>query len=312
MQHLLSLRQTSAETIRQILDMATRFKSDSDTKPALAGRTICLLFYENSTRTRVSFEKAARRLGATVISVSAASSSVTKGESLKDTVATLQAEGVDVIVLRHPSSGAPAQAARYFNGAVINAGDGCHEHPTQGLLDLFTIREFKLLENLTVALVGDILHSRVARSNIWGLTKLGATVRLVGPPTLIPPGADRLPVQVFYNMADGLQGVDVVMTLRMQTERMSQGLVPSRTEYARLFQVNELTLDYTLSEDYWGEVEPRCLVMHPGPMNRGVEINDDVADGTNSVILNQVGNGVPVRMAALLYAFDEVPAGALA
>ena len=289
-----------------IIETAVDLKAMVNPKPVLAGKTICTLFYEASTRTRISFEQAARKLGASVVSVAASSSSISKGESLKDTVCTLKAEGIDAIVLRHPSSGAPKFASTYFNGPILNAGDGCHEHPTQALLDLLTIKENKgRIEGLTVALVGDILHSRVARSNIWGLSKLGAIVRLVAPPTLMPPAADTLPVETYHDLSDGLHGADVVMTLRMQTERMHQGLIPSIAEYARLFQINELSLDYTLSEALWGQVAPNCLVMHPGPMNRGVEISDDAADGPNSVILAQVANGIPIRMAALMYAFGE-------
>jgi aspartate carbamoyltransferase catalytic subunit len=289
-----------------IIETAVDLKAMVNPKPVLAGKTICTLFYEASTRTRISFEQAARKLGASVVSVAASSSSISKGESLKDTVCTLKAEGIDAIVLRHPSSGAPKFASTYFNGPILNAGDGCHEHPTQALLDLLTIKENKgRIEGLTVALVGDILHSRVARSNIWGLSKLGATVRLVAPPTLMPPEAESLPVETYHDLSDGLHGADVVMTLRMQTERMHQGLIPSIAEYARLFQINELSLDYTLSEALWGQVAPNCLVMHPGPMNRGVEISDDAADGPNSVILAQVANGIPIRMAALMYAFGE-------
>jgi aspartate carbamoyltransferase catalytic subunit len=252
------------------------------------------LFYENSTRTRTSFEMAAKIMSAEAINIAVAQSSVSKGESLKDTLLTLQALKADCIVMRHSASGAAEFAASHLSIPVINAGDGRHEHPTQGLLDMLTIRQHRGdLKGLTVAIVGDILHSRVARSNIWGLTKLGAAVRLVGPRTLLPPDADRLPVQVFDNLRDGLEGVDVVNVLRIQLERMEKGLLPSLREYSRLFGISVASLK---------AARPDVLVLHPGPMNRGVEISADVADGKfgiQSAVQEQVTNGVAVRMAVL-------------
>src|SRR5579871_3614561 len=298
MKHLISLRETSAADIRSLLDTAAVFKEIVERPvkkvPTLRGRAMITLFYENSTRTRTSFEMAAKIMSAEAINIAVAQSSVSKGESLKDTLLTLQALKADCIVMRHSSSGAAQFAAEHVSIPVINAGDGRHEHPTQGLLDLLTIRQHKgELSGLTVAIVGDIMHSRVARSNVWGLTKLGATVRLVGPRTLLPPDADRLPVQVYDNLRTGLEGADVVNVLRLQTERMEKGLLPSLREYSRLFVVSVASLK---------AAKPDVLVMHPGPMNRGVEISADVADGkygVHSAIEEQVTNGIAVRMAVL-------------
>ncbi|HLK56892.1 MAG TPA: aspartate carbamoyltransferase catalytic subunit [Chthonomonadaceae bacterium] len=298
MKHLLALRETSAENMRYLLDSAAVFKEilarPVKKVPTLRGRIMVTLFYENSTRTRTSFELAAKIMSAEAINIAVAQSSVAKGESLKDTVLTLQSLKADCIVMRHYASGAAQFAADHLQSSVINAGDGRHEHPTQGLLDLFTIRQNKgEIEGLTVAIVGDILHSRVARSNIWGLTKLGAKVRLVGPRTLLPPDADRLPVEVYDNLRTGLEGADVVNVLRLQTERMEKGLLPSLREYSRLFGVSVASLK---------AAKPDVLVMHPGPMNRGVEISADVADGkygVHSAIEEQVTNGIAVRMAVL-------------
>jgi len=270
--------------------------------PALRGKTLVTLFYETSTRTRTSFELAAKALGADVISIAAAASSVQKGESLIDTVRTIQALGAQVLVMRHSSSGAPYLVARQVEMNVINAGDGWHAHPTQGLLDLYTMRShLGDPQGKRVVIVGDIAHSRVARSNIWGLTTVGAEVVVCGPPTLLPYGLrprERCtesplalpPVQVETNLDHAIEGADVVMALRLQKERMAGGLLPSLREYARLYQVNEERL---------ARAKPGALVMHPGPMNEGVEISPGVAHSAQSVIEEQVTNGVAVRMAVL-------------
>ena len=298
MKHLLTLRETSAAEIQYLLDTATALKEilgrPVKKVPTLRGRAVITCFYENSTRTRTSFEMAAKIMSAEAINIVVSQSSVAKGESLKDTLLTLQALKADCIVMRHGSSGAAEFAAQHLQIPVINAGDGRHEHPTQGLLDMFTIRQYKgELSGLTVAIVGDILHSRVARSNIWGLTQLGAKVRIVAPRTLLPFDADRLPVTVYDNLKEGLEGADVVNVLRLQTERMDKGLLPSLREYSRLFGISPTSLKYA---------KPDALILHPGPMNRGVEISADVADskhGIQSAIEEQVTNGVAVRMAVL-------------
>jgi aspartate carbamoyltransferase catalytic subunit len=259
------------------------------------------LFYENSTRTRTSFEMAAKIMSAEAINIAVSQSSVVKGESLKDTLLTLQALKADCIVMRHSASGTPQFAAEQLRIPVINAGDGRHEHPTQGLLDMLTIQQHKGdLNGLTVAIVGDLTHSRVARSNIWGLTKMGASVRLIGPRTLLPPEAACLPVTIYDDLRAGLEGADVVNVLRLQTERQEKGLLPSLREYSRLFGVTVNSLRAAKSD---------VLVLHPGPMNRGVEISADVADGAfgiRSAIEEQVTNGVAVRM-AVLYLLMSVP-----
>jgi len=260
--------------------------------PILRGKSICTLFYENSTRTRTSFELAAKIMSADTTSISVAGSAINKGESFKDTLLTLEAMGVDLFVIRHGASGSPHFAAQTVSSHVINAGDGMHEHPTQGLLDMLTILENKhSFEGKKIVIVGDILHSRVARSNMWGLSKMGAEVRLCGPATLLPAEIDKLPVKVFTNLDEALEGADVVNILRIQLERMDRGFFPSIREYSRLFGI---------SKDRLAKCKPDVLVMHPGPMNRGVEIAPDVADGQYSVITDQVTNGVAVRM-ALLY-----------
>ncbi len=292
-QDILGLETMSAAEIGFILDQAGEFlpilSRPIKKAPALRGRWVCLLFYEASTRTRVSFEMAAKILSADAANVAAATSSVTKGESLRDTLLTLQAMGADLIVMRHGSSGAPQYAAQVLDIPVINAGDGAHEHPTQGLLDLFTLRREKgHIAGLTVAIVGDILHSRVARSNLWGLTKLGATVRLVGPATLLPPPFEMDGVERFTRLEPALDGADVVYTLRIQKERQDSGLLPSFREYSRLYGINLARLKLCA---------PDVTVMHPGPMNRGLEIAAEVADSDYSVITDQVTNGVAVRMA---------------
>ena len=259
--------------------------------PTLRGRTVVNLFYEDSTRTRISFEAAAKRLSADVINFSAKGSSVAKGESLKDTALTLQAMGADAVVVRHSASGAPHRLARWVSGSVINAGDGSHEHPTQALLDAFTMRRrLGRLEGLRVAIVGDILHSRVARSNVWLLRTLGAEVTLVAPPTLLPVAVDGWPCSVSYDFDAVLPGSDVVMMLRVQHERMSDAFFPSVREYSRR---------YGLDGDRMALLPDHAIVMHPGPMNRGVEIAADVADSARSTIVEQVTNGVSVRMAVL-------------
>ncbi len=262
--------------------------------PTLRGKTIITLFYESSTRTRVSFELAAKNLGADVVNLSATTSSITKGESLIDTLATLQSLGADTLVMRHPHSGAPNIAAQYSKASIINAGDGWHAHPTQALLDLYTIRAHRgSLNGLKVVIIGDIKHSRVARSNIWGLTIMGAEVTVCCPFTLLPAGLNEEPhhfprVDIQPNIELALEGADVVMTLRLQVERQQSGLLPSLREYIRLYQLNSSRLKKAKAE---------ALVMHPGPVNEGVEISPEVAHGPRSVIAEQVTNGVAVRMA---------------
>lgn len=293
---LLGLRELTPEEINLVLDTAIPMKDIIGRKikktPTLRGRSVITLFYENSTRTRSSFDLAAKFLSADTVGVAASSSSVAKGESLRDTGLTLTSMGVDVVVIRHPASGAAEYLAKCVPAAVINAGDGTHEHPTQALLDMFTIREKKgSFAGLKVAIVGDILHSRVARSNIWGLTKMGAEVRVVGPATLMPPDVEQMGAKVYTQLEAALEGVDVVNVLRIQLERQQQGLFPSIREYSKLYGINQRRLEVT---------KPDALIMHPGPMNRGVEIDAQVAYGRRSVINEQVTNGVAVRM-ALLY-----------
>jgi aspartate carbamoyltransferase catalytic subunit len=294
--HLLSMHDLTADDVVRILDTAGSFREVGTRVikkvPALRGRTVVNFFLENSTRTRISFELAAKRLSADVINFSASGSSVAKGESLKDTALTLQAMGADAIVIRHSSSGSPLQLTRWVEGHVLNAGDGTHEHPTQGLLDLYTMRE-KLgrLDGLQVAIVGDVLHSRVARSLSFGLVKMGADVTLCGPPTLIPPDAPAWGVHVNYDIDSLLPKLDVCYILRVQRERQRLEYFPSVREYARLFGLTSARADM---------LPAHALIMHPGPMNRGVEIDSDVADLPESVIEEQVTNGIAIRM-ALLY-----------
>ena len=290
--HLRSAADLDAATATLILDtageMAALAGREVKKLPTLRGRTVVNLFYEDSTRTRISFEAAAKRLSADVINFSAKGSSVSKGESLKDTALTLQAMGADAVVIRHPASGAPHRLSSWVDGSVINAGDGTHEHPTQALLDAYTMRSrLGKLEGLRVAIVGDVLHSRVARSNVLLLATLGAKVTLVGPPTLIPlwPGAD-----VSYDLDSVLPDVDVVMMLRVQTERMQDSYFPSAREYSRR---------YGLDAPRMRRLPEHAIVMHPGPMNRGMEIAPEVADSTRSTIVEQVANGVSARMAVL-------------
>lgn len=293
--HLLGLEDMRRDEILDILDTATSFREVLDRPikrvPALQGVTTCNAFFEASTRTRLSFELAEKRLSADSINFASAGSSVSKGETLTDTVRNIEAMRVDLVVMRHGSSGAPVFLARNIDGHVINAGDGQHEHPTQGLLDLYTMREITgRLEGLRVTIVGDIAHSRVARSNIWGLKAVGAHVTLLGPTTLMPVEIERTGVRVATRVEDGLDGADIVYVLRLQLERMQGGFLPSLREYARVWGITRERL---------GVCAPGVRVMHPGPMNRGVEIASDVADGPESVILDQVTNGVAVRMAVL-------------
>lgn len=292
---LLTLEELSADQIGLILDTASSFKEVSTRSvkkvPALRGRTVVLFFHEPSTRTRISFELAAKRLSADILNVQAASSSLVKGETLIDTLKTLEAMTIDAIVVRHKSSGVPQMLASVTPATVINAGDGSHEHPTQGLLDLFTMREQKgKIAGLTVTIVGDITHSRVARSNIHALNKMGAKVRVCAPPTLLPMGIEKMGVTVFHDINKALEGTDVVYVLRLQLERQKNNLFPTIREYSQIFGVTTERLKRAKKD---------AIVMHPGPMNRGVEISSGVADGPQSVIDDQVTNGVAVRMAVL-------------
>ena len=297
--NLLEIRGMSADEITHILDTAESFREVSEREikkvPTLRGRTIINLFFEPSTRTRTSFEIAGKRLSADVINISSSSSSVTKGETLLDTARNLEAMSPDLIVIRHPSAGAPHQLARICRASIVNAGDGSHEHPTQALLDALTIRQRKGdFKNLRVAILGDILHSRVARSNAHLLTTLGASVALAGPGTLAPPGFASLVegdlLRVERKIEDAIEGADVVMVLRIQRERQDKAFLPSMREYAVHFGLNGKRLALA---------KPDVIVMHPGPMNRGIEIASDVADGASSLILDQVANGLAVRMAVL-------------
>lgn len=295
--HLLSIREMKVEDLRHLLWLSDEMKSawvSGKGLPSLKGKVVGMMFMENSTRTRVSFEQAARRLQLDTTTFGVLGSSMSKGESLKDTVLTLMHEGIDALVMRHQSSGAPYLAAKCFHGPVINAGDGMHEHPTQALADAMTIREHKgKIEGLKVTIVGDVLHSRVARSNVWLLSRLGADVHLVGPRTLMPRYPGKFPATMHYELAPALDGADVVMALRLQRERMGQGLISSLGEYASMYQINQRTLSYAKSN---------CLVMHPGPMNRGLEFDDRVPDGVHSVIHQQVENGIYVKMAVFAWA----------
>lgn len=293
---LLTIDDLSVEEIELILTTAESLKevSGRDIKkvPALRGKTIVNLFFEPSTRTRTSFELAAKRLSADVINFSPSTSSIVKGETLIDTARNIESMQADIIVLRHSSPGAAEHLARFVQSSVINAGDGWHEHPTQALLDLYTIKEKKeKIEGLTIVIVGDVAHSRVARSNIAVLNKLGAHVRVVAPPTMLPSCVERLGVNVFYRFEDALIGADAIMMLRLQRERLGQALLPSLREYATLFCLTAARLKLA---------KPEAIVMHPGPLNRGIEISPEVADSSAAVILDQVTNGVSVRM-ALMY-----------
>jgi len=292
---LVGLENMSAVQLKAILDTAEPFKEISERRikkvPVLRGKTIVNLFFEASTRTRISFEFAEKRLSADTVNISASGSSVQKGETLVDTARNLEAMRIDMVVIRHGSSGAAQFLADRIPSNVVNAGDGRHEHPTQGLLDLLTIRDHRgRIEGLKVCIVGDVLHSRVARSNIYGLLAMGAEVGVCGPPTLMPPAMEELGVQVFTHVDEAIQWADVLNVLRLQLERMEGGYVPSLREYNRIWGVSNARLE---------KAERDLLILHPGPMNRGVEIDSDVADGPHSVILNQVTNGVAVRMAVL-------------
>lgn len=292
---LLEIKGLGREEINYFLDTAESFKEvtgrDIKKVPTLRGKTVVNLFFEPSTRTRTSFELAAKRLSADVINFSVSTSSVTKGETLLDTARNIEAMRSDFIVIRHPASGAPHLLAQQLKSSVINAGDGFHEHPTQALLDLFTIREKKGgIDGLKVVIVGDITHSRVARSNIYGLTRLGANVCVVGPPALIPVDIESTGVSVYYNLTEAIKDADVIMVLRIQSERQGKNYFPGLREYARLFCLTSEKLRYAKDD---------VMVMHPGPINRGIEIAPEVADGLSSVILEQVTNGIAVRMATL-------------
>lgn len=291
--HILGLEELTAEEITLVLDTAESMKevSERDVKkvPALRGVTVCNLFFEPSTRTRSSFEIAEKRLSADVLNFTSSQSSVVKGESLLDTARNIEAMGASMIVIRHPMSGAPWLLARELDSSIINAGDGSHEHPSQALLDLFTVRQIKRrIEGLRVVIVGDILHSRVARSNIWGFMKLGAEVRVVGPPTLVPKYIENIGVNAFFSLDQAIDEADVIIMLRIQKERQDSEYFPSLREYSRF---------YGLTREKLVRANKDVIVMHPGPINRGVELSSDIADGPGSVILEQVSNGIAVRMA---------------
>ena len=293
--HLLGLDGVSRDTITQILDLADHFKRVGQRKmkkvPALRGVMVCNFFVENSTRTRLSFEVAEKRLSADTINFSASTSSLKKGETLLDTVRNIQAMAPDIVVIRHWASGVPTLLTQHIDAAVVNAGDGWHEHPTQALLDMMTIREQKgRLDGLKVAIVGDITHSRVARSNIFGLKTMGADVHVAGPPTMVPTALDELGVSVHYRVEQAMEDADVVMMLRIQKERMGGDLFSDDREYFRFFGLTQERLQMAAKD---------AIVMHPGPINRGVEIASEVADGPHNVILDQVANGVATRMAVL-------------
>jgi aspartate carbamoyltransferase catalytic subunit len=293
--HLLDIESLSADDIVTVLDTAKAFKAVGERAikkvPALRGKTVVNLFVEPSTRTRISFELAAQRLTADVINFTAEASSLKKGETLKDTARNLEALNVDIIVMRHSASGAPHFLSRFLHASVINAGDGAHEHPTQALLDLFTIREMKgKIEGLNVTILGDILYSRVARSNIWALTKMGARVTLCGPATLVPRVFERMGCTVTYNVDEAIAGADIINLLRIQHERQRKTMFPSLGEYTSLFGLTKARL---------ARAKPTALIMHPGPINRGVEIDSEIADSVRSVIIDQVTNGLAVRMAVL-------------
>jgi aspartate carbamoyltransferase catalytic subunit len=293
--HLLDIQSLTGEEIVTVLDTARAFKAVGERAikkvPALRGKTVVNLFIEPSTRTRISFELAAQRLTADVINFSAEASSLRKGETLKDTARNLEALNADIIVIRHSASGAPHFLSRFLRASVVNAGDGAHEHPTQALLDAFTIREKKgKIEGLNVTILGDILYSRVARSNIWAMTKLGARVTLCGPATLVPRVFEQMGCRVTYDVEEAIADADIINLLRIQHERQRQTMFPSIGEYSSLFGLTQARLART---------KPEALIMHPGPINRGVEIDSEIADSSRSMILNQVTNGLAVRMAVL-------------
>jgi aspartate carbamoyltransferase catalytic subunit len=305
--HLLGLEELSKDEILRILDTADSFseisRRDRKKVPAMTGRIVFNLFFENSTRTRTSFSLAAKRLSADTQDFSASVSSLSKGETFIDTAKNIEAMGADVMVVRHPTPGAPHLLSRHVDASIINAGDGAHEHPTQGLLDLMTIRQKKgRIEGLTVALVGDIGHSRVARSNIWGLTKLGARVILCGPPTLVPKRLEGLGCEVAYHLDEILPECDVVNVLRIQFERAAGGSFPSIAEYSHFYGMTQARVE---------KARPGLLLLAPGPINRGVELTPEVADGPNSAILDQVTNGLAVRMAVLYLLSGRKDTGAM-
>ncbi len=298
-QHLLGIRHLEKHQIEELLELAADFKMKTlkgKAVPSLEGQVVGMLFFENSTRTRVSFEQAAYYLKMKTANFTSSGSSMSKGETLKDTILTLRYERLNGLVMRHKASGSASLAARFFGGPVINAGDGQHEHPTQALGDALTIMERRgPLKGQVVAIVGDVEHSRVARSNAWLLSTMGAEVRFVGPRTLIPSTMSLLPGTVYHELPAGVAGADVIICLRLQKERMLEGLLSSVGEYASLYQINRETLRYA---------KPDCLVMHPGPINRGVELDDLAADSERSAIHDQIENGVFVRMAALYWVFN--------
>jgi len=292
---LLGIEHLSVDEMTLILDTAASFKEVSTRPvkkvPALRGKTVVNLFFEPSTRTRASFELAEKRLSGDVLNFASSTSSVLKGETLLDTLANIEAMNVDVVIVRHSAAGAPHLLAAHSNASVVNAGDGAHEHPTQALLDLYTVRErLGKLDGIKIAMIGDIAHSRVARSNVWGFGKFGAEVWVCGPTTLLPPRIDEMGVNVTYRLEEALDDADVIYALRIQHERQRGGLLPTLREYIRMFSINRRTIQMA---------PPGALVMHPGPMNRNVELESEIADGPNNVILDQVTNGVAVRMAVL-------------
>lgn len=296
--NLIGIRYLEKDTIYDLINLASDFKARvraGQEVPSLAKKVVGMLFFENSTRTRVSFEQAAFYLGMRTSNFASGGSSMSKGETLKDTILTLRHERLDGLVMRHKSSGSPVLAARHFGGPVLNAGDGQHEHPTQALADALTIIERSgPIEGKKVAIVGDVEHSRVARSNAWLLEKLGARVTLVGPRTLMPASTSMMPGVFTYDLASGIEDADVIICLRLQKERMDSGMIGSTSEYANLYQINSETLKYA---------DPKCIVMHPGPINRGIEVDDATADGPSSAISDQIENGVFVRMASLYWCF---------
>ncbi len=302
--HILGISDLSAEDIIQVLKTAESMKvvSTRNVKkvPTLKGITVVNLFFEPSTRTRASFEIAEKRLSADVLNLSLDQSSVQKGETLLDTIRNLKSMGASIIVIRHPMSGAPWLLAKELDCSIINAGDGSHEHPSQALIDLFTVKEIKKnIKGLNVVIVGDILHSRVARSNIWGFNKLGANVSVVGPPTVIPEDITQLNVKKYYCIEDSLDGADVIIMLRIQRERQNRNLFPSMREYSKFYGLTKERLDLAKDD---------AIVMHPGPINRGIELSSEIADNARSVILEQVSNGIAVRM-AMLYHVAQSRAG---
>ncbi len=293
--HILGIEELSLEEIEHILKVSESMKAVSQRTvkkvPTLKGVTVVNLFFEPSTRTRSSFEIAEKRLSADVLSLSLNQSSVQKGETLLDTIKNLKAMGASIIVMRHPMSGAPWLLAKELDCSIINAGDGSHEHPSQCLIDMFTVKQIrKSIKGLNIVIVGDILHSRVARSNIWGFTKLGANVSVVGPPTVIPDCIEELNVKKFYRIEDAVSNSDVIMMLRIQRERQNRNLFPTLREYSKF---------YGLTKDILKLAKKEAVVMHPGPINRGIELSSEIADDSKSVILDQVSNGIAVRMAML-------------